>query len=92
MDGCEGSEGADREKKSPPGAVTERETEREGAKERGVVRKLCEGSKGGFSSVGVSRPAQLRNSGKLGQKERKKILHSRLSIITQFDCRSQSVS
>ena len=28
-DGCEGSEGADRKKKSPPGAVTERETERE---------------------------------------------------------------
>lgn len=28
-DGCEGSEGAGREKKSPPGAVTERETERE---------------------------------------------------------------
>lgn len=28
-DGCEGSEGAGRKKKSPPGAVTERETERE---------------------------------------------------------------
>lgn len=49
-------------KKSPPGAVTEREMEREGAKERGVGRKLFEG-RGGFSSVGVSRPAQLHNSG-----------------------------
>lgn len=58
-----GERGSRQEKKSPPGAVTERETEREGAKERGVVRKLCEGSGGGFSSVGVSRPAQLQNSG-----------------------------
>lgn len=94
-DGCEGSEGADRgrkKKESPPGAVTERETGREGAKERGVVRKPWEGRGGGFSSVAVSRPAPLQNSGELRQKKGRRILCSRLSIITQFDCRSQSVS
>lgn len=51
-------------KRSAPGAVTERKTEREGAKERGVGRTLLgRGGGGSFSSAGVSRPAQLHNSG-----------------------------
>lgn len=58
------------EKRSPSGAVTERETQREGAKEREGLGEgfLKRGMVGGtVSSVGVSGPAQLCNSAQLRQ-------------------------
>lgn len=58
------------EKGSPSGAVTERETQREGAKEREGLGEgfLKRGMVGGtVSSVGVSGPAQLCNSTQLKQ-------------------------
>ncbi|MED6242434.1 hypothetical protein ATANTOWER_004654 [Ataeniobius toweri] len=71
-DGCERSERGERKegKKDPPGAVTEGESEgKEGAKERGVMRKLREG-RVSISSVRLFRPAQLQKQ-LLAQAERR---------------------
>lgn len=58
------------EKRSPSGAVTERETQQEGAKEReGLGESFLKRGGGGrtVSAVGVSGPAQLCNSSQLRQ-------------------------
>lgn len=54
-------------KRSPSGAVTERETQQEGAKEREGLGESFLKRGGTVSAVGVSGPAQLCNSSQLRQ-------------------------
>lgn len=77
-------EWGNRKKRSAPGAVTERKTEREGAKERRVGRTLLERGGGAFlllEFLGQLSSTTVDNS---SRKKRRHISHSHFSIITAW--------
>lgn len=79
-----GERGSRQEKKSPPGAVTERETERERERRReGLWESFVKGGRGGaFLLLEFLGQLSSKTVASSGRKKGRKILHSRLSIIT----------
>lgn len=73
-------------------SLSGRQSERGRAKERGVVRKPNEGRGEAFLLLDFLGQLGSKTAASLGQKKGRKIFHSLCSIITQFDCHSQSIS
>lgn len=94
QDGCEGSRrGRGGEKRSPPGAVSETEREREQGRE-GLWESFAEGGREGGNGgcfQASAAPDQETSSGPESEEKKKKV-HSRLAIISQLDRRGQSAS